>query len=663
MMFLKRLGYLLPWRRRAAERDMQEELRSIAAMARPARAGQPDARRRGRARPVGLDAARAGGSGRPLRDPHASKESGVHAGRRAVARDRHRRQHGALHADQLGDVEAPAGERSGASADDRTTEPGDRNSPTGSPISSTRSSGITDRRSTSPRTRIVRLDASIDGRVEPTLDAQLVTGEYFPILGLRPAVGRLFDESDDRVPMGHQVAVLSHTYWQRRFGGEADGARPLDHARRPPVHDRRRRAGGVLRRRGRHVAEPLPAGDDAAGAAAGERQPARTTERHLDVAPCARPAEARRAARTGRGPAQRAWPARPRPSGGCGNKFTGQLEDARLVVTSAAAGLSDLRRQFSQPLFLLLGVAGLVLLIACANVGHLVLARSAARRSEFALRLALGASRGRVMRQVLVEGLVLAGIGAAAGVALAYWAAPALVQFASAGQGRWFSICRRIFACWRSPLPSRSPPGCSSPALRRFAPRAPTGRLTGRADLGAHAACRCRARARQSARHRPGGAVGGVARRRRPLRADAAEPESPRARDRSRARDRRAARAARERPANARHRPDARPDLSRPAGPHRGPSGRALGEPRALVAARAEHAGFAVRCPPAASLRGAQAPSCIRATSRRWGCRSSGAATSPRTTCGPTPRPSSWSTSRSCANSSRGASRSGSDTA
>jgi putative ABC transport system permease protein len=75
-----------------------------------------------------------------------------------------------------------------------------------------------------------------------------------------------------------------------------------------------------------------------------------------------------------------------------------------------------------------------VLLIACANVGQLLLARSAARRSEFALRLALGAGRARVMRQVLVEGLVLTGIGAVAGVALAYWAAAALVAYASAGQ-------------------------------------------------------------------------------------------------------------------------------------------------------------------------------------------------------------------------------------
>jgi predicted permease len=78
-------------------------------------------------------------------------------------------------------------------------------------------------------------------------------------------------------------------------------------------------------------------------------------------------------------------------------------------------------------------MVGLVLLIACANVGHLVLARSATRRAEFALRLAIGASRARVMRQVLVEGLVLAGLGAVGGVALAWWIAPALVAYATVG--------------------------------------------------------------------------------------------------------------------------------------------------------------------------------------------------------------------------------------
>jgi predicted permease len=116
------------------------------------------------------------------------------------------------------------------------------------------------------------------------------------------------------------------------------------------------------------------------------------------------------------------------------NKFTGQLEDARLALSSAATGISELRRQFSQPLFVLLGAAIVVLLVACANVGNLVLARTAARRPEYALRLALGAGPMRIFRQVLAEAFVLSALAGAASVAIAYWATRTLVVYASAGQ-------------------------------------------------------------------------------------------------------------------------------------------------------------------------------------------------------------------------------------
>ena len=279
----------------------------------------------------------------------------------------------------------------------------------------------------------LRLDVSIDGQVEPTTNAHLVTGEYFPLLRLRPALGRLFDESDDRVPMGHPVAVLSHAYWQRRFGSDpAVVGRTITLGRLPFT-----------------VVGVTPA--EFFGAEVGMSpslylpvmmQPAvrpmdgslleqpRVTSTWLRLLGRLKPGVPLEQA----GPRLNALAGTPATEWRLTNKFTRQFEDTRLVVSSAAAGLSDLRRQFSQPLFILLAVAGLVLLIACANVGQLLLARSATRRSEFALRLALGAGRARVMRQVLVEGLVLTGIGAAVGVSLAYWAAAALVAYASAGQ-------------------------------------------------------------------------------------------------------------------------------------------------------------------------------------------------------------------------------------
>ena len=256
------------------------------------------------------------------------------------------------------------------------------------------------------------------------------------------------------------------------------------------------------------------------------------------------------------------------------------------------------------------------------------------------------------------------GIGAAAGIALAYWAAPALVHFASAGQRAVvldLSPDLRVLAFTAAVSIAAGLLFASAPAIR-----------ASRAELSSHGTGDLGRTRHAGAEPGPGKALvivqvalsvvslvgaGLFVRTLQNLN------RHERAID-TRARDRRAARAPRERPANARPRPDARPDLSRPVGPHRGPSGRAVGEPCAHVAARAEHAGFPVMLPRAARhCEGAKAPSCIRATSRPWVCRLSRAATSTRTTCGPTPRPRSWSTSRSCANSFRGASRWASDTA
>jgi predicted permease len=257
-----------------------------------------------------------------------------------------------------------------------------------------------------------------------------VTGDYFPLLGVKPVLGRAIGPEDDRVPNGHPVVMLSHGYWERRF------------TRDPSVIGRTIRLSatpftivGVTPREffGVELGEApdlfvpimmqptvMPAFENLLDNPIVSRSWVQTIVR----------------TRPGKTPQQAAaamdgvLQSLEQPASGA--KATSS-PPARLVLTPATA-VSALRRQFSRPLVVLLAMVVVVLLIACANTANLLLARAAARRPELAMRLALGAGRRRLVRQLLVESVVLAGLGGVCGVLLARWATHLLVVYMSSGR-------------------------------------------------------------------------------------------------------------------------------------------------------------------------------------------------------------------------------------
>jgi predicted permease len=274
----------------------------------------------------------------------------------------------------------------------------------------------------------IRLNLAKGGEIDPARGV-IASGGYFSTLGVLAAAGRTFSVEDDKRGC-NPVAVLSHEFWQRRFGGRGDAV------------------GRVLMLDGKSFDIIGVAQAGFFGVDVGER---------FDVAipMCTEPSLRSRASQLDD---RSAWwlSAMARPKGGVTSgqaeahlkviapgvfeatvpeDWPGNLRSQYLKhsfeISSGAVGLSGVRKTYGDSLAVLMAVAGIVLLIACANVANLMLARAAVRQKEIRVRLALGASQWRVLRQLLTEGLALSVLSATLGVAFAYWGSRILVTLIS----------------------------------------------------------------------------------------------------------------------------------------------------------------------------------------------------------------------------------------
>jgi predicted permease len=256
----------------------------------------------------------------------------------------------------------------------------------------------------------------------------LVSGDYFNVLGIRPAAGRLIAPADDRLGANPSVAVLSHAFWEREYGAAASAIGRTIMLEGKPFEIVGVAAPGFFGLEpGRSfdvaipiAAEPMLFGEETRLerrnawwlTAMGRLRPGWTEERATEQLASISP-----------GIFEATLP--PMYNAEDRQHYLG----FSLTAKPAGTGISDLREDYERPLWLLLAIAGLVLVIACANLANLLLARASTQEREIAVRLALGASRGRIARQLFTESLVLATVGAALGLVAARFLSSALVSF------------------------------------------------------------------------------------------------------------------------------------------------------------------------------------------------------------------------------------------
>jgi len=251
--------------------------------------------------------------------------------------------------------------------------------------------------------------------------AELVSGNYFDVLGVQPAAGRMFVAADDAVPDANPVVVLSFSYWRRRFGGDARVVNDIIQINghpftivgvAPPAFH------SVVLGDRPDVFVPMMM---KAQVMPGAKDLEERRSSWLNIVGKLKPGTSREQAEAGIAPLWYAIRSDELKDikGGSQNFREHFVAKSHLFVLDGAKGFSPLRTDVQMPLLIIMGMVGLVALMACANVGSLLMVRGAGRIREMSVRYALGAKRHRVIQQLLVEGVLLGVSGGLLGMLLA----------------------------------------------------------------------------------------------------------------------------------------------------------------------------------------------------------------------------------------------------